>query len=38
MFGQLLDVYSSGLWFLVQFGRDYDSYIIYIGLFHCNGG
>ena len=26
MFGQLLGVCSSGLWFLVLFGRDCDSY------------
>ena len=32
------DVYVAGLWFLVLFGGDCDSYIIYIGLFQCNGG
>ena len=26
------------LWFLVLFAGDCDSYIIYIGLFQCNGG
>ena len=32
------DEYIAGLWFLVQFGGDFDSYIIYIGLFQCIGG
>ena len=32
------DVYVAGSWFLVQFGGRCDSYIIYIGLFQCNGG
>ena len=34
------DLCVAGLWFLVQFGGDYDSYIIYmyIGLFQWSGG
>ena len=32
------DVYVANLWFLARFGGDCDSYIIYIGLFQCNGG
>ena len=32
------NVYVAGLWFLVRFWEDCDSYIIYIGLFQCNGG
>ena len=31
-------LYVSSLWFLVWFGEDCDSYIIYSGLFQCNGG
>ena len=27
----MTDVYVAGLWFLVRFGGDCDSYIIYIG-------
>ena len=29
------DVYDAGSWFLVRFGGDCHSYIIYIGLFQC---
>ena len=32
------DVYVAGLWFLVLFWGDCDSYIIYIGLLQCNDG
>ena len=31
------DKYVAGWSFLVRFGGDCDSCIIYIGLFHCNG-